>query len=193
MDPPQWFRSDGRMNPAFLILMLAAAAVPAADPGENPPDPAIADHIDILAPGRQGQVQCFQPNLFEKTCKIMATYSFGDDGQVTGTAQMLMDETGPAVLVVSAPVAVKDGALCGQLDALPNARFVVAGQPATSSQDAAYRLMLSMMPRRGEVCARWIGDGDGYIVHGSLDGKPKKDFDQRMIWVEPDEGFKVSP
>jgi hypothetical protein len=106
---------------------------------------------------------------------------------------MLMDETGPAVLVVTSPVVVKGGGVCGQLDNLPKARFVVAGQPATPSQDSGYRLMLSVAPRKGEVCARWVGDGNGYMASVTLDGKPKKDLDQRMIWVEPGEGFTVAP
>ena len=54
--------------------------------------------------------------------------------------------------------------------------------------------MLSVAPRKGEVCTRWVGDGvGGYMAYGTLDGKPKKDFDQRVIWVEPGEGFRVAP
>jgi hypothetical protein len=180
------------MIPVLLSLLLAAAEpgpIAGAEAGEQLPSEA---RMDILAGARDGLTQCFQPNVYDKTCKIMATYSFDGD-RVTSTAQMLMDETGPAVLVVSAPVTVRGGVLCGQLDNLSNARFVVAGQPATPSQDSGYRMMLSLMPRKGEVCARWVADGHGYIVHGTLDGKPKPDFDQRMIWVEPSEGFKVAP
>lgn len=180
------------MSAALLILLLATAPVP-SDPDDNPPDPAIQDRLDILARAREGHVQCFQPDVQRKTCRIMAAYSFEADGRILNTAQMLMDETGPAVLVVTSPVVVRNGAVCGRLDTLPNARFVVAGQPATPGQDAGYRLMLSVAPRKGEVCARWVGDGNGYMVHGALDGKPKDDFDQRMIWVEPDEGFVVAP
>ena len=53
--------------------------------------------------------------------------------------------------------------------------------------------MLSMAPRKGEVCARWVGDGDGYVAGGTIDGRERKDFEQRMIWVEPGEGFHVAP
>jgi hypothetical protein len=186
------------MISALIFLLLAAAPHASPDPGpiagaEAGEQAPAEGRVDILSSAHSGQVQCFQPDVFNKTCKIMAAYHFADDGKITSTAQMLMDETGPAVLVIDAPVEVKDGALCGQLENLPKARFVVAGQPATPSQDAAYRLMLSMTPRKGEICARWVGDGNGYIVHGSLDGKPKRDYDQRMIWVDPSEGFKVAP
>lgn len=181
------------MSAALLILLLAAADAPAGA-ADNPPDPVIQDHLDVLQPARQGQLQCFQPDVYAKTCKIMAAYSFEPDGRILNTAQMLMDETGPAVLVVTSPVVVKDGAVCGQLDSLPTARFMVAGQPATPGQDSGYRLLLAVAPRRGEVCARWVGDGNGgYMAYGALDGKPKRDFDQRMIWVEPEEGFRVAP
>ena len=181
------------MSAALLILALAAAdpgPVAGAEAGEQVPSEA---RMDILSWARNKHVQCFQPDIQKKTCKIMVSYSFEADGRIMATAQMLMDETGPALLVVTSPVVVKGGALCGQLDYLPNARFVVAGRPATPAQDAGYRLMLSVAPRKGEICARWIGDGNGYMVHGSLDGKPKKDFDQRMIWVEAGEGFVVAP
>ncbi|MBX7248477.1 MAG: hypothetical protein K1X35_05420 [Caulobacteraceae bacterium] len=185
------------MNAALLFLLFATAAAPVdegpiagAEAGEQVPSDS---RLDILGGARDGQIQCFQPEIYSKTCKIMATYRFEDDGRIFSTAQMLMDENGPAVLVVTAPVEVKDGALCGQLDVLPTARFVVAGQPATPGQESGYRLMLSMAPRKGEVCARWIADGHGYVVHGSLDGKPQRDFDQRMIWVDPSEGFQVAP
>lgn len=182
------------MSVALFSLVLAAAVDPGpiagAEAGEQTPSEA---RMDILSDARDGLVQCYQPQVDEKTCKIMASFSFNPDGQILSTAQMLMDETGPAVLVVTTPVAVRDGALCGQLDALPTARFLVAGQPATPGQDAGYRAMLSFGPKKGEVCARWIADGHGFIVHGSLDGKPHRDFDQRMIWVYPEEGFRVAP
>ena len=94
----------------------------------------------------------------------MVAYSFEAGGRIRSRAQMLMDETGPAVLVINSPVVVKGRAVCGSLEHLPKARFVVAGQPATPSQDAGYRLMLSVAPRKGEVCARWVGDGNGYLA-----------------------------
>lgn len=181
------------MSAALLTLLLAMAEPTTAADVENLPEPVIEDRTDILQPARQGQIQCFQPNIYARTCKIMAAYSFADDGGIQSTAQMLMDETGPAVLVLTSPVVIKDRSVCGNLENLPNAHFVVAGQPATSGQEAGYRLMLSVAPRRGEVCARWVGDGNGYMAYGSLDGKPKRDLDQRMIWVEPGEGYRVAP
>ncbi len=180
------------MSAALLILLLAAAPVP-GDPADNPPDPIIEDRLDVLAPGRQGQIQCYQPNPFKKTCKGMVAYSFDGD-RIIGRAQFLMDETGPAVVVATSPVEVKDGAVCGRLDNLPNARFTIAGQPATPSQDAGYRLVLAVAPRSGEVCIRWSGAGNGgYWATGTLDGRERKDFEQWVMWVEPSEGFVVAP
>lgn len=193
MDPPQRIGSDSAMSPALLMLFLAAAdpgPIAGAEAGEQVP---AETYIDILARAREGQSQCFQPDERRKTCKIMASYSFSDDGRIMNTAQMLMDETGPAILVVTSPVVLKNGAICGQLEHLPKARFLVAGQPATPNQESGYRLMLSLAPKKGEICARWTGVGNGYRVRGTLDGKPKKDFDQRMIWVEPGEGYVVAP
>ena len=181
------------MSVALLILALATAEPTTAADVENLPEPVIEDRVDILRPARQGQIQCFQPNIDARTCKIMAAYSFEADGRILSTTQALMDETGPAVLVVTSPVVVKGRSVCGSLEHLSKARFVVAGQPATPGQESGYRLMLSVAPRKGEVCARWVGDGSGYIAYGSIDGKPKRDLDQRMIWVEPGEGFTVAP
>ena len=181
------------MSAALLILALATAEPLTDADVDRLPEPVIEDRVDILRPARQGQVQCFQPDIDARTCKIMAAYSFEDDGRIVSTTQALMDESGPAVLVVTAPVIVRGKAVCGGLEHLPTARFVVAGQPATPGQDAGYRLMLSVAPRKGEICASWVGDGDGYVAHGALDGKPKKDLDQRMIWVEPGEGYRVAP
>lgn len=181
------------MSAALLTLLLATADPTPVEAVENLPEPVIEDRTDILQPARQGQIQCYQPNIFARTCKIMAAYSFEDDGRILSTTQALMDETGPAVLVVTSPVVVRNRSICGNLENLPKASFVVAGQPATPGQESGYRLMLSVAPRKGEVCARWVGDGNGYVAYGSLDGKPKKDFDQRMIWVEPGEGYRVAP
>ena len=181
------------MSAALLILALATAEPLTDADVDRLPEPVIEDRVDILRPARQGQVQCFQPDIDARTCKIMAAYSFEDDGRIVSTTQALMDENGPAVLVVTAPVVVRGKAVCGGLEHLPTARFVVAGQPATPGQESGYRMMLSVAPRKGEVCARWVGDGNGYVAYGSLDGKPKKDFDQRMIWVEPGEGYRVAP
>jgi len=180
------------MSAALLILLLAAGQP--ADPGDNPPDPAIEDRLDILARAREGHIQCFQPDRALRTCKGMVAYKFGDDGGITSRAQVLMDESGPAVMVVTSPVVVTDGAVCGRLESLAGAQFVVAGQPATPGQDGGYRLLLSVAPKKGEVCARWapVGNG-GYWATATIDGRAQKDFDQRVIWVEPGEGFTVAP
>ena len=193
MDLPQCLRSDKALSAALMILLLAAAGARAV-PEENPPDPAIQDRLDVLARAREGHLQCFQPDHVRRTCKVMAGYSFGDDGQIVNRAQLLMDESGPAVVVVTSPVVVRNGAVCGQLDGLADARFLVAGQPATPSQEAGYRLLLSVAPRKGEVCARWVGLGNGgYWATGTLDGRDQKDFAQPMAWVEPGEGYVVAP
>ena len=104
------------MSAALLILLRAAGQ--RADPGDNPPDPAIEDRLDILARAREGHIQCFQPDRALRTCKGMVAYKFGDDGGITSRAQVLMDETGPAVMVVTSPVVVTGGAVCGRLESL---------------------------------------------------------------------------
>jgi len=194
MDPPQRFRSDRRMSAALLMLLVAAAdptgPIAGAEAGEQVPS---ENRLDILAPARSGQLQCFQPDYSERKCKILASYRFGDDGKIVATIRMLMAEEGPAVMVLNTPVEVEDRAVCGTLEHLDRATFTVGGQPATESQAAGYRLLLSVAPRKGKICATWVGDGHSLVVDGSLDGVAKPDLRQRMLWVLPEEGFTVAP
>ena len=43
-----------------------------------------------------------------------------------------------------------------------------------------------------EICTRYEQRGDHLMAEGSMDGTRIPDHDQRVIWVNPSDGYRVS-
>jgi len=170
------------MSIAFLMLLAAAGGEPEAGFGYDP-----------LAEAREGRLQCYQPDLSRRTCKGLAGFSFEDDGRIVSRSEVLVEAPVTTVMRVTSQVKVRGDAVCGPLADLERAEFLVQGRPATEGEVGLIRFFMSSVPRHGEVCTRWVRDGDGFIAHGMLDGEELPEFEQRMVWVEPDDGFVVGP
>jgi len=171
-----------RMSIAFLMFLAAV--------GGQPSDAAA---YDPLAEARAGKLQCYQPNLERRTCKGIAAFSFEPDGRVLNASQVLLDAPGPVVMHVTSPVEVRGDGVCGPIGKLEQAEFTVEGRPASARERSLIRLLMSAVPRTGEVCTRWVRDNDAFVAHGTLDGEEQPEFEQKMIWIGPDEGFVVAP
>lgn len=174
-----------KLSPFPALLLLATGALPTC---------ALAAE-DPLAPARKGQVSCYQPNAAAKTCRAINSYRF-EGGKIVGLSQTSLTEA--VVMQRTAPVVVRDGAVCGTVRAedIDTAAFLVRGQPATAEQttalrDEVKRQYASLMGR--ELCTRFSGVGPVLTAAVAIDGQPQPDIKDTMMWVDPKAGFKVAP
>jgi hypothetical protein len=161
-----------------MIGLIAAAAVLGAAPA------------DPVAPAKQGLVQCYAPDPGKKTCRSMGGYAIQSDGTILNTASVLVSPNPLIVMRTSAPVRIKDGAICGVISQadLDQASFTYEGKPLDGEGAAKLRTAIgsAMAPLVGrEVCTAFVADGDMLSGQVSLDGVRKPDMDQKVLWVSP--------
>ena len=68
--------------------------------------PASAQTADVLAPARQGQLQCFEPNVTAKTCQSLGGYMFAANGVIDNVAWVLIMPQPVVIMRISSPVVV---------------------------------------------------------------------------------------
>lgn len=175
----------------MLILMLAAMV--ASSTVAAPTASAIADP---LAPARAGKLLCQTPNVAAKTCLMLTDFSFGPDGQITNRYEVMLTRSPWRSAKVSAPVVVKDGAVCGPLEGTEKAEVFAEGKPADAETTAKIRDGLRKLyaPYQGkDACISYTANGDGYDAARSIGGAASKGPPERVIWVDPADGWAVKP
>jgi hypothetical protein len=176
------------VTPAALFVALVLVA--AAQPGANSTDP--------LAPARLGQLQCYTPNIAKKTCHALAQYVWAADGSIQNPAEVMIEENPLVVMKGSAPVVVRSGAVCGPFRAedIQQATFTIAGNPAPPqlANQIRTQLLMASTDRLGkDICTTYVPDKGEYTAQITIDGVAHPELSDRMIWVKPDDGFKVGP
>lgn len=175
----------------MLILMLgaiAASAMPAAAAPSTIADP--------LAPARAGKLLCQTPDAATKTCLMLTEYSFGADGRITNRYEVMLTKSPWLTVRISAPIAVKDGAVCGYLEGTEKAEVFTEGKPADAETTAKIRDGLQQLysPFQGkDACTRYTANGDVYDAALSIGGVASNGPPERVIWVDPAEGWAVKP
>ncbi|MBL8546006.1 MAG: hypothetical protein JNL81_06045 [Hyphomonadaceae bacterium] len=160
--------------------------------------PASAQTDDILAPARAGQLQCFEPNVANKTCQALDAYTVGADGAVQNATQAVISPAPLIVMRMVLNVTIRDNAICGPLTTadINAATFTVDGNPASAEQTAqiqnAMRNQLGPMLNL-ETCLTLRPDGDTMRAETALNGVGRPDMAQRMIWVGANDGYRVAP
>jgi len=153
---------------------------------------------DPLAPARSGQLQCYTPNVAKKTCHALAQYNFAPDGGIENPAEVIISEKPLIIMKGTAPVVVRDGAVCGPFDAqsLQQSTFTIAGNPAPEpvAQQIRAQLLMTSAARLGkEICTKYVPDRGQFAAQVTVDGAPHPEMADRVIWVKPEDGFKVAP
>ncbi len=169
-----------------LIVYLAATGVPAQ---------AL---MDPLAPARAGQLQCHQPDEARKTCRSIASYREVGEGRYSNTAIVLIAGEGPTTLETTTSVHVVDGAICGPVHAadIRKGKLSVAGRDADSAQASSTleQVASSFAAMAGkEICTSYEPTAGGLIAKVKLGGTYVAAWDQHVIWVNPADGYRVSP
>jgi hypothetical protein len=159
---------------------------------------AVRAETDPLADARTGKLQCYAPDAARKTCKALAAYVFGADGTITNPAVVLVAPQPIILMHVNAPVAVRDGAICGvaRAEDIDSSSIEVAGHPATPEEEGPIkaRIKTSIEPRMGkEICTSYLPSGDHLTAQVTVDGTLQPQMAAAVIWVGREEGYRVSP
>lgn len=160
----------------FMLLQAAAAAV------------------DPIAPAWQGSVQCHNPDRDQKTCQSIGSYTRAADGTIQNTAVVLLNPQPAIVMTSMAPVEIKAGAVCGKISSPDAGAFTVNGAPASADVTATLRAAVATTTSSiadREICTSYVPDADALMAQVRVDGVRRPDFDMRVLWVDPSEGFVV--
>jgi len=174
-----------------ILLFLATGVTLAATPPKvTLPDP--------IAPAATGKLQCYIPDVSHKTCNSLAAYKTGPDGVIQNTARVLISKSPIIIMETVSPVAVKAGKVCGVVreQDIEKAQFAAADHALDEKQVAPLREQMKMAFKPifdHELCTQYVADGDGFIANATMDGQALPGGAQRVIWVTPDDHFKVAP
>lgn len=167
---------------AAVLMLLAPAGAP--------------DDADPLAPARAGELLCIQPDTTAKTCLAIANYSFAADGTITNTLKTMIN---PMPLITMQTVSnpqVEDGAICAVIktETFDAAVIEMDGAAASPEVDAAIRpkLQAAVAPLAGKkACQKIHPDGDHLTSDVTMDGVAQPDRTRTVLWIKPDEGYRV--
>jgi len=174
----------------ILLFLATGITLAAAPPTATLPDP--------IAPAATGKLQCYLPDVAHKTCNSLAAYKKGPDGAILNTARVLISKSPVITMETVSPVAVKAGKLCGFVreQDIENAQFAAGDHALEEKQVAPLREQMKMAFKPifdHELCTQYVADGDGFIAQATMDGQALPGGAQRVIWVTPDDHFKVAP
>lgn len=154
-----------------------------------------AAEADVLAPARQGMLRCASPDRARKRCATLTGFTFRPDGsfdaEVTGIG-------GPAGIQVHyrASGTMVDGAACftHRANSLADATFTKPNAKLAASLQNTLRSQLTaaMAPYNGvQRCYRDRPQGGELVSRTTLDGVAHPELDRPVLWVRPDDGYKV--
>lgn len=168
---------------APFVVGLVAVAQPASFPAP-------------IEPAADGKLQCHSPDRKAKTCRSLASYRALGDGVFDNMARVGLPTSPVTEMHVVSRVTIRDGKVCGRIEQadLDSARFTVNGAELDAARTADYRkrvalLYAGMMDH--DLCTSYRVDGDGLVSLPSIDGVDAPELSQRVIWVSPEDGYRV--
>lgn len=157
--------------------------------------PALPQAADSLAPAREGQLQCYSPDVARKTCAALAGYTFATSGEILNQSEVMINPAPLIVMKDETPVVVRDGAVCGPMAGLDGAVFHIEGAPADAETTEMIRgqVEAAFAEMGTEGCTRYTPQGEGWLAEVAIDGQPRPELNQPGIWVSPSDGYSVRP
>jgi hypothetical protein len=149
-----------------------------------------------IAQAASGQMQCYQPNKANKSCRSLAGYRVTVDG-ISNTAVVMLSAKPLITMETVTPVEIKNGQVCGKTRAhdIETAKLLMNGSPVSPEIAETIRKQLFAGLQSEfdhEICTAYIPDGDGFIAKATDNGVPIP-AEPRVIWVSPGAGYKVAP
>jgi hypothetical protein len=177
------------MRALIFFAAIVASNLPAQ--GASLPDP--------IAPSAKGQLQCYSPDTARKTCNSLASYKPQANGAIDNIAVVLISKNPAITMETVSPVEIKAGKICGKIrkQDVDAAKFTVGGLLPDAKQAATLReqIQLSYTNILGhEICTAYLDQGGILLAKATMDGVPMPaTTDQRVLWVSPSDGYRVSP
>jgi hypothetical protein len=177
------------MKPITFTAGLLAFAATAAAYAEDLPQP--------IAEAGDGKLQCYSPNTAKKTCASLDGYRIDDDGMIVNTSTVLISPNPALTMQTRSIVTIKNSQVCGLLkrEDLDQATFAANGKELNAKQADQIRQQIAQDAKNAlghEICTAYVPKGKGLIAKESDDGGPAKG-QEPVIWVSPDEGYRVAP
>lgn len=164
-----------------LLILAAASAGQSADP---------------LAPARAGQLQCVKPDKEKKTCLAIATITAKPDGTYAQSVDTMINPSPLIVMHTDSSGAVEGDKTCETIrkEDFAAATFLMDGAPmdATMSDGIKAQVLGAIEPLAGKKgCTAYKTEGDLITTEVTIDGNVRPEFSQKLIWIKPDDGYKV--
>jgi hypothetical protein len=199
IDEPCKFAAGGTSFPIIQIGHFMKAFIFLAAVVASPLPAQAASLPDPIAPAANGQLQCYSPNTTRKTCNSLASYKPGANGAIDNLAVVLISKDPAVTMETVTPVNIKAGQVCGKIRSqdLDAAKFRVGGQLLDAKQAAPLREQMrrsyiNIFDR--EICTAYINQDGILVAKATMEGVPMPaTTDQRVLWVSPGDGYKVSP
>jgi hypothetical protein len=163
----------------------------------TPPSLALAND-DPFAPAKAGKIECLAPDSEKKTCVIMTRYEWDATGNVFGEDEMLMSGNPPTSVRGRDLVTINGTQVCGVVNkASPdNVTYLRDGVPLPDSEQAKL-LEADVQKYSAYVGKTFCKDFSPYesvfIVQISIDGQDYPSSTTRMKWVDPNDGYSLTP
>lgn len=157
---------------------------------------ATAAGADPLAEARVGKIQCINPNHETRTCIGIASYTVRPDGSFDSVMTMMIAPAPLVTMEVRSSGKVEGDALCNIVRRADydRATMTMDGGPANPEIEQAIRAQIlpSITPMEGKnACTRYKAEGGVSVAEATLDGVARPELNQRYIWVEPGDGWKI--
>ena len=171
----------------FVVGPFAVGLVAVAQPGSFPVP---------IKPAEEGKLQCHDPDREAKTCQSLASYRALGDGMFENMAHVGLPTVPVTVMDIVSRVTIRNGQVCGRIEQadLEAARFTQNGEELSEAITAEYRkrvVMLYSSTMGHDLCTSYEVDGEELVTHPSIDGEARPDMSRRVIWVSPEEGYRV--
>lgn len=149
-----------------------------------------------LALAEQGQVQCYRPDVQKKTCQSIASYQRTGPGTYDNRA--LIPVSADATLETHTPVVIKGDAVCGfvRREDTMAGKLRVDGHlvDAEKAKPILERIAEAMAPMSGkEICTKYVPTGAEFTAKISIGGTYDPEEDQTVKWIDPTDGYTVTP
>jgi len=167
---------------ALTLLVVAQDATPAA--------------AEPLAPAASGMLQCYEPDVVKHSCRSLAGYRKRLDGTYDNAATVMVSAAPLVVMETVTPVEIDAGAVCGAIrkQDIDRAGISLEGRKLDESEAAGIRQLIAtglatIIDHR--ICTTYVPDGAGYVARATIEGTTTPPVEQKMIWVAPNDGYKV--
>jgi hypothetical protein len=150
-----------------------------------------------IAQAGDGKLQCYSPNPAKKTCASIDGYSIDSKGMIVNTSTVLISPNPPLTMQTTSNVTIKNSQVCGLLrrEDLDQATFMANGKEVGSKQADQIRQQMAQDAKGEighEICTAYVPKGTGFVAKESDNGAPAKG-EEPVIWISPDEGYRVAP